>query len=81
MAGKRTSSRSGPTLPPERAFVVHFHSTARPGPSVAGRVEHLASGRITEFTSRRGLLEFFAQFLASAEPTAFDDQPRKGTMP
>lgn len=81
MAGKRTSSSPGPTLPSERAFVVHFHSTARPGPSLAGRVEHLASGRIGHFASRRGLLAFFAQFLAPAEPTAFGDQPRKGTMP
>ena len=81
MAGKRTSSPPGPTLPPERAFVVHFHSTARPGPRSAGRVEHLASGRVTHFASQRGLLEFFAQFLAPVEPTAFGDHPRKGTRP
>src|SRR5262249_2651323 len=41
----RESARYDPTatLPPHRAFVVHFSTTARRGRRFIGRVEHLAS--------------------------------------
>ena len=49
------------TLSVHRAFVVHL------GPASGlcrrrfrGRVEHLSSGRTAQFSSLRGLLEFFA---------------------
>jgi hypothetical protein len=51
------------TLPAHRAFVVHFGVTARRGRRFTGRVEHLTSGRCTQFASLRGLLAFFAQLL------------------
>jgi hypothetical protein len=51
------------TLPPHRAFVVHFTTTAGRGRRFTGRVEHLASGTFTLFASLRGLLAFFAELL------------------
>jgi len=59
--------RCGPqvTLPPERAFVVHFSATGSRGRRFAGRVEHLASGTSIFFASLRALLAFFAKLLAA----------------
>jgi hypothetical protein len=58
-----------PTLPPDRAFVVHFIATGGHGRRFTGRVEHLASGRSAQFVSLRALLAFFAQLLeAPREP-------------
>jgi hypothetical protein len=52
-------------LPPDRAFVVHFQTTARPRRRFEGRVEHLSSGRTAHFASRAALLAFFAALLAA----------------
>ena len=51
------------TLPPHRAFVVHFSATSDRGRRFTGRVEHLASGTFIVFASLRGLLAFFTQLL------------------
>jgi hypothetical protein len=51
------------TLPANRAFVIHFRMSARPGRRLAGRVEHLASGVAADFRSLRGLLAFLTRLL------------------
>ena len=53
-------------LPPDRAFVVHFRTTAAGRRRrFEGRVEHLTTGRTTHFASRAGLLAFFAELLGA----------------
>jgi hypothetical protein len=54
---------SAGTLPANRAFVIHFRMTARPGRRFTGRVEHLASGAAAEFRSLRALLAFLTRLL------------------
>jgi len=54
-------------LPPDRAFVVHFQTAARPRRRFEGRVEHLSSGRTAHFASRTALLAFFAELLAAPQ--------------
>ncbi len=68
MARETAPYDSKGTLPAHRAFVVHFAPT--PGRRrFTGRVEHLVSGRCTQFASLRALLAFFAQLLdAPREP-------------
>jgi hypothetical protein len=51
------------TLPADRAFVVHFRTTAQWRRRFAGRAEHLSSGTFVDFGSLRELLRFFARFL------------------
>lgn len=51
------------TLPPQRAFVVHFCASEPPGRVFEGRVEHLSSGRAVLFRSRAALLAFFVALL------------------
>jgi len=63
MASERARYDPTATLPPHRAFVVHFSTAGRRGRRFTGRVEHLASGTSTDFASLRGLLAFFAEFL------------------
>jgi hypothetical protein len=63
---ERTSgtSRSAPLqLPPDRAFVLHLDVHACPPRRLLGRVEHIASGRVTHVTSVRGLLTFLIDVL------------------
>jgi hypothetical protein len=67
MASESARYDPAATLPPHRAFVVHFGTTGRRGRRVTGRVEHLSSGTFTHFTSLRGLLRFFARFLGTPE--------------
>ena len=50
-------------LPPDRAFVLHLDAHARPPRRMLGRVEHIASGRVTHITSVRGLLTFLIDVL------------------
>jgi hypothetical protein len=70
----RESARYDPTatLPPHRAFVVHFSTTGRRSRRFTGRVEHLASGTSTTFASLRGLLAFFT---GSSMPREHEDVP------
>jgi len=69
MARETPRYEPAPTLPAHGAFVVHFGTPRRRRARFAGRVEHLASGRVTHFVSLRGLLASFAQLLdASREP-------------
>lgn len=57
-------SQSKPTLPTNRAFVVQFCAAAEVEPGhFAGRVEHVASGRILYFHSVEELLAFIGQIL------------------
>ena len=51
-------------LPAERAFVVQFYAGAEPAEGeVAGRVEHVVSGRATHFHSAEELVGFMARVL------------------
>jgi len=65
MADDRTRNDASRTLPPERAFVVHFETTVRRRPRFVGRVEHLISGRSAQFSSRAALWAFIADLLAA----------------
>ena len=61
-------SRSQPTLPSNRAFVVQFR--AQPSgapPSWAGRVEHLVSHQVARFQSLDELLAFMTRVLTEVE--------------
>ncbi len=50
----------------QRAFVVHFRSNSDVASNVlAGRVEHMASGQLTHFTSLEELLAFIGHVLSS----------------
>jgi hypothetical protein len=52
------------------AFVVQFRTaTDFAADRVAGRVEHIASGRSAHFESTRELLEIFARVLNDTGPT------------
>jgi hypothetical protein len=54
-----------------RAFVVQFRTaTDFATGRVAGRVEHIASGRSAHFESSHELLEIFARVLSDTQPTA-----------
>jgi hypothetical protein len=55
----RTRTRPGSPLSIQRAFVVHVGAAGGPGRRrFIGRVEHLASGESTHFSSLRELLAF-----------------------
>jgi hypothetical protein len=48
------------------AFVVHFRTNSDVAHGrIAGRVEHVASGQVTHFSSLEELLAFMAQVLAT----------------
>jgi hypothetical protein len=52
-----------------RTFVVQFVPTRRrAGTQLAGRVEHVASGRAAEFSCLQVLLDFFAAELRAQAP-------------
>ena len=61
-------SRSQPSLPTNRAFVVQFRP-ASPGalPAYTGRVEHVVSGAMTRFHSLDELLAFMRRVLRQVE--------------
>ncbi len=53
-----------PSLPVRRAFVVQFRAEVEVDQGVfTGRVEHVASGEVTRFSSVEELLAFFARVL------------------
>jgi len=60
--GKDTIGDRQPTLPANRAFVVHF----RPGES-GGRIEHVVSGATASFESWEHLQRFVEQVLLSTK--------------
>jgi hypothetical protein len=61
-------SRSQPTLPTNRAFVVQFRPQTSEALSVyEGRIEHLVSGRVTHFHSLDELLAFMIRVLTQVE--------------
>ena len=65
-ASRRTTVKAAAfELRPERAFVLHLDAHARPPRRVAGRIEHITSGRLAHVTSLRELLEFLAEVLRS----------------
>jgi hypothetical protein len=61
------SSRSPATaapLSPYWAFVVQLREGTPLSPeNIQGRVEHITSGRVTDFTSLAGLMRFMAEVL------------------
>lgn len=63
---------SGATLSVHRAFVVHLGEYGERRRRLHGWVEHLASGRMAQFSSLTGLLEFVDAFVAA------ESRARKG---
>lgn len=54
------------SLSPHRAFVVHFRTNSEVAQGrMAGRVEHVASGQATHFSSLEELLAFMGRVLAT----------------
>ncbi len=65
--------RDRAALPPDHAFVLRFAAGCEPGrPLVAGRVEHVVSGRGTRFGSYDEAIAFMAAVLA--EQARADDE-------
>ena len=61
-------SRSQPTLPRNRAFVVQFRAQPSDAPlSWASRVEHLVSHQVARFQSLDELLAFMTRVLTEVE--------------
>jgi hypothetical protein len=61
-------SRSQPTLPSNRAFVVQLRAQPRSAPpSWAGRVEHVVSHQVARFQSLDELLAFMTRVLTAVE--------------
>lgn len=73
---RRTEPGTSP-LSVHRAFVVHFETPALSGRRrYHGRVEHLSSGRATEFCSLDQLLGFVAGYLVRDAPAPFSSTDR-----
>jgi hypothetical protein len=61
-------SKSQPSLPTNRAFVVQFRAQSTgTSPSYAGRVEHVVSGEVTRFHSLEELLAFVIRVLTRVQ--------------
>lgn len=61
-------SRSQPTFPTNRAFVVQFRAQTSEAPSVyEGRIEHLVSAQVARFHSLDELLAFMIRVLTQVE--------------
>jgi hypothetical protein len=64
-------SKSQPSLPTNRAFVVQFRAQSTgASPSYAGRVEHVVSGEVTRFHSLDELLAFMVRVLRYVQQEA-----------
>jgi hypothetical protein len=64
-------SKSQPSLPTNRAFVVQFRAQSTgASPSYAGRVEHVVSGEGTRFQSLDELLAFMIRVLLHVQQEA-----------
>ena len=67
-SSQRTLSKPGAfELPPDRAFVLHIDARAQPPRRVAGRVEHVTSGRVAHIISVRQLVAFLAAVLRKSD--------------
>ena len=67
------TSRPGPLLPTERAFVVQFAAETAVGCGrFVGRVEHVVSGQVGRFHTLDALLAYMVQVL-----TALDTAPEE----
>jgi hypothetical protein len=63
------TSRPGPTLPTQLAFVVQFAAeTAVEGGRFVGRVEHVVSGQAQRFHTLEELLAWLTQMLTALHP-------------
>lgn len=60
---RQSAKPPAPELRPDLAFVLHLDARARPPRRVAGRVEHIASGRVGHVTSLRELVKFLTDVL------------------
>lgn len=69
------------TLAPDGAFVVQFAAGSCPQRgAIAGRVEHVQSGRASRFYSAADLLAFFGAVLALVDPAdAMAITPARGS--
>lgn len=57
-----------PSLPADRAFVVHLREDANPvANEIVGRVEHVISGRSCRFEDVGALIDFFRVAVAEQE--------------
>jgi hypothetical protein len=64
-------SKSQPSLPTNRAFVVQFRvQSTGASPAYAGRVEHVVSGEVTRFHSLDELLAFMVRVLRHVQQEA-----------
>ena len=61
-------SRSQPSLPTNRAFVVQFRTqSTEASPSYTGRVEHVVSGEMARFQSLEEMLAFMIRVLMQVQ--------------
>ena len=73
-------SKSQPSLPSGRAFVVQLHADADIAKGhVKGRVEHIVSYQATHFDSLGALITFMARMIAERE--ARDEEDELGNDP
>lgn len=64
LSDRRDEVTEPATLRPEHAFVVEFGNAADAAPDrLTGRVEHVVSGRATQFASLEELLAFVTRVL------------------
>jgi hypothetical protein len=62
------SFNAEPKYPNRRAYVLKLRSDAKPD-AIAGRLENLATGRQSEFTSAAGLVESIAEDMVACGGT------------
>lgn len=68
VAGAEEPASARPRFPMHRAFVVHLGEGAEPAmDALAGRVEHLVSGRTARFDDVASLVKFFRDAFARSE--------------
>lgn len=68
VADSSKGSPGRPSLPADRAFVVHLRGDTNPvTDQIVGRVEHVISGRSCRFDDVRALIDFFREAVAEQE--------------
>ncbi len=70
MPQPRTSADNRPRFRPDHAFIVQFQDSHTDGPRVAGKVEHLESGKAGRFGSRDELMSFVDSVLSTLTEAA-----------
>jgi hypothetical protein len=73
-------SKSQPTLPSNRAFVVQFRAGSSASPSWVGRVEHVVSHRVARFDSLEALVAFMVRVLTEVEARPGRSEGRCGRL-